>query len=258
MQGQTIREMRAAVPEGQRIYAIGDIHGRDDLLEPLLKAIEEDDAKRGPAEKQLIFLGDYIDRGPSSRQVVDRLVALQKSGAPVRFLCGNHEDILIDFIGPQLFGLNWLRNGGNMTLLSYGVDVTDYLGRDPATIQEGLREAFLAVLPNSHLDFYLGLEEGFAVGGYYFAHAGVRPGVPLDRQHRHDLVWIRHEFLESDEDFGAVIVHGHTPVKRPQIRPNRIGIDTKAWKTGRLTALGLEGEEHWFLTTDPEGGVVLV
>jgi serine/threonine protein phosphatase 1 len=239
------------LPPGLRVYAVGDIHGRDDLLAKLLEMIEEDHARRGECRLLPVFLGDYVDRGPGSRAVIECLAALNARWPDTRFLRGNHEDLLLGFLGEHERGLAWLMNGGVATLASYGVRTDDAwrifmpghrgLGR--------LRAAFIRALPEAHLAFLRDLESAVQIGDYYFVHAGVRPGIPLAEQADEDRLWIRREFLSSREDFGAFVVHGHTPALRPDIRPNRIGIDTLAWETGRLTALGLEGSERWFLNT---------
>lgn len=251
MQAQIIASKTAAMQPGLRVYAIGDIHGRADLLDTLLDAIETDHAGRPPAGRLLIFLGDYVDRGPASREVVERLLALDPAGVKARFLSGNHEQMLLDFLGPAHFGERWIRNGGDMALASYGIALQESREldwSDPREV-ERLRRAVLDVMPESHLRFYTSLEAAIPLGGYFFVHAGVRPGVPLDRQKPQDLFWIRREFLDSIQDFGAMVVHGHTPAPEPEVLPNRINIDTMAWKTGRLTAVGLEGSKQWFLAT---------
>jgi serine/threonine protein phosphatase 1 len=241
----------ASVPEGMRIYAVGDIHGRLDLLDRLLDLIQSDSEARGPAHKQLVFLGDYVDRGSDSRGVVSRLISEPPPGFTRLCLKGNHEAMLLAFLDEPGAGVNWLYNGGNEALLSYGVEqdvIHDafFLGR------AGLAEAnaaFRALLPDDHLLFYRGLERCFHSGGYFFAHAGVRPGVALDSQDENDLIWIRDDFLRHPGDFGAVVVHGHTPARAPEDLYNRIGIDTLAFRTGKLTAVALEGSRRWFIST---------
>jgi serine/threonine protein phosphatase 1 len=234
-----------------RVYAIGDLHGRADLLDVMLELIEEDDAERRPAQTVLIFLGDYIDRGPSSNEVIDRLTSGLPSQFKPVFLKGNHEDLLLTFLSDPYSGLIWLRNGGDATLLSYGIApglVNRAFSLDPSVLKETAFE-FQERLPRGHQNFFTALKLFLRVQDYFFVHAGVKPGIPLDRQATDDLLWIRDEFLDSPSDFGAVVVHGHTPVSSPEDLRNRIGIDTYAWKTGRLTAAGLEGSRRWFLST---------
>ncbi len=241
----------ASVPEGKRIYAVGDIHGRLDLLDRLLNLIENDSKTNGAAETLLVFLGDYVDRGPDSAGVVNRLISGLPGGFTTVFLKGNHEDMLLSFLDEPGTGLSWIHNGGNAALLSYGagLDIIQdayFLGR------AGLLEAnavFRELLPEDHLQFFRSLRPSFQAGGYFFAHAGVKPGVPLGCQDEQDLIWIRDEFLRHRGDFGAVVVHGHTPASAPEDYRNRIGIDTLAFRTGKLTAVALEGSRRWFLST---------
>jgi serine/threonine protein phosphatase 1 len=241
----------ASVPDGMRLYAIGDIHGRADLLEMLIGLIEQDQGQRPRAETELIFLGDYVDRGPGSNDVVARLISGFKTPLNTTLLKGNHEDLLLRFLDDPISGLNWLQNGGDTTLLSYGV-AREIVQRAFWWGQPGLAEAaasFGKLLPVTHRRLYESLKLSHRVGDYFFAHAGVRPRVALNRQREEDLLWIREEFLDCPDDFEAVVVHGHTPVRAPEDRRNRIGIDTYAFQTGRLTAVGLEGTRRWFLST---------
>jgi len=237
----------ASVPESELVYAVGDIHGRSDLLVALLRLIEADAANAQAAKSTLVFLGDYIDRGPDSRGVVDILLDDLPSGFSVHFLKGNHEALLLDFLAHANRLESWLTNGGEATMASYGVDV-DRLKRTGATPAEWWVE-FTSALPAAHLEFFRRLESLVPVGDYLFVHAGVRPGVSLAAQRETDLMWIRDEFLQSTEDFGKLVVHGHTPGHEPVVRPNRIGIDTGAVFTDKLTALKLQGQEREFLST---------
>lgn len=238
-----------SLPPGQLVYAIGDIHGRVDLLTRLLAKIEADAAAAADADrKALVFLGDYIDRGPDSRRVVDVLLDGLPRGFSTHFLKGNHEAMLLDFLLDPATLRQWLANGAATALQSYGVDVSG-LERSGAAA-ELWREAFFSRLPDSHLRFFEELELAVSFGDYFFVHAGVRPGVPLDAQSPTDLLWIRGEFLRSRADFGKIVVHGHTPGPAPDIRANRIGIDTGAVFTNRLTALRLAGAARGFLATD--------
>jgi len=240
-------EMRPATPPGTRIYAVGDIHGRADLLATLHDMIREDAATAARARKVVVYLGDYVDRGPDSRRVVDMLVAEPLEGFERMHLRGNHDAWLMDFLGDEQVGPVWMFNGGNATLLAYGA------GQTEATHGKGritaLQEQLAANLPASHLAFFGSLRDWHIEGDYFFVHAGVRPGVPLDRQSEQDLLWIRDDFLHSDHDFGKVIVHGHTIVREPEITPNRIDVDTGAFASGHLTCLVLDGTERWFLQT---------
>ncbi len=230
------------------MYAVGDIHGRADLLEKLLAQIEVDAKQSNAEQKALVFLGDYLDRGPDSRRVVEMLIDGLPPGFEARFLKGNHEAILLNFLADPTHLEHWLANGAEATLESYGLDF-GRLYRSNATA-ETWRKAFVTALPDTHRRFFGRLELMTSLGDYLFVHAGVRPGVPLDAQDEQDLVWIRGEFLKSDADFGKLVVHGHTPGRAPEIRSNRIGIDTGAVFSGRLTALRLEGSAQSFLSTD--------
>jgi serine/threonine protein phosphatase 1 len=237
------------VPAGHVVYAVGDIHGRADLLALLLDQIKADAAASvGAKKKTLVFVGDYIDRGPESRCVVDLLLGALPTGFDTHFLKGNHEEMMFEFLeDPSSLGY-WLGNGGAATLESYGVDVTG-LRRDAAK-PEAWRDAFLSALPEQHRRFFESLELTASFGDYLFVHAGIRPGVPLKAQNPQDLLWIRGEFLRSEEDFGKVVVHGHTPKDAPEIRANRIGIDTGAFFSNRLTALRLQEGSRRFLQAE--------
>jgi serine/threonine protein phosphatase 1 len=234
-------------PDGTRIYAIGDIHGRDDLLAELLAQIEAD-ATASPVQSNiLVYLGDYVDRGLQSKQVLDRLTGARLAGFEHVFLKGNHEQALLQFLADPAFGKTWKYYGGLETLHSYGVKELTRTD-DPAAFVRA-RENLLEVMPEAHRHFLETLEVSREIGGYFFAHAGVRPGIALHRQIEEDLLWIRDEFVESGASFGKVVVHGHTPNEAVVIRPNRIGIDTGAYMTGVLTALVLEGTERRFIQT---------
>jgi serine/threonine protein phosphatase 1 len=236
----------AHVPAGSRIYAIGDMHGRLDLLERLRMAIVED-AKRHPVERKVVvYLGDYVDRGPVSRGVVDLLARDKLPGFESVFLKGNHEDSMLQFLVDPGVAPAWMTYGGDATLYSYGVRPPD-----PRKIDELLaaQKAFTEALPREHLKFLCALKLVHIEGDYAFVHAGFRTGVPIEFQAPGDMMWIRDEFLGSNADFGKIAVHGHTITDRPEIRPNRIGIDTGAFATGTLTCLVLEGTERRFLAT---------
>lgn len=241
-------EPRAShVPEGQRLYAIGDIHGRDDLLAELLGRIEEDARRAGPAQNILIYLGDYIDRGLQSQQVLERIVAGPPDGFEAIHLKGNHEAAMLEFLRDPAFGRTWKYYGGLETLHSYGIrELT--LSDNPEDFERA-RKHFERALPEAHRRFLETLPLSVAFGDYFFVHAGVRPGVPLERQSEDDLLWIRDEFLESTASFGKVVVHGHTPREDVVFRTNRIGVDTGAYVTGVLTCVVLEGASRRLLQT---------
>jgi serine/threonine protein phosphatase 1 len=231
------------VPEGTRVYCVGDIHGRDDLLGEMAERVEADMEPRSFDHAVTVFLGDYVDRGHGSKRVIERLTRSEWP-TPVTALVGNHEGLLMAFLEDEAVLEAWRKLGGLETLHSYGVDVgLAMAGRDFKAVQA----AFVARFPERHRRFLETLKVSTAIGDYFFCHAGVRPGVPLDRQDRDDLLNIRDPFLSSDTEHGKLVVHGHTPSVRPQVCPNRIGIDTAAYATGRLTCLVLENEERRFL-----------
>jgi len=227
--------------EPQRIYAIGDVHGRLDLLQRAIGAIRRDIAARGPAALT-VTIGDYVDRGPQSRGVLDCLLG-NPFPTPYVALKGNHEDMMEAFLADPAAGPQWFDNGGEETLQSYGIRLRGYALADVEKAREELR----AALPAAHVKFLHALKTSLGRGRYFFCHAGVRPGVPLARQRDEDLLWIREPFLSSEEDFGAIVVHGHTPTHAPEVRPNRIGIDTGAFMSGRLTCVALDEGEPRFL-----------
>jgi serine/threonine protein phosphatase 1 len=234
-----------AVPDGVRVYAIGDIHGRLDLLDRLLRMINEDDAAREPARTELIFLGDLVDRGPDSVGVIERLLALARARR-VRYLMGNHEEVFLRAVGGDLRALRFLvRIGGRETLLSYGVSEQEYRGLDFDELMVLLQEK----VPLSHVAFLSAFENMIEVGDYLFVHAGLRPGVAVEDQKTSDLCWIREDFLSHRDSFGKMVVHGHSITQEIDEQPNRIGIDTGAFASGRLTAIGLESDQRWYLST---------
>jgi diadenosine tetraphosphatase ApaH/serine/threonine PP2A family protein phosphatase len=241
----TIAGRQPSLPQGTRIYAIGDIHGRLDLLEKLLGRIETDLAERPVARPIHVFLGDYIDRGRWSQETIDRLISHGSAHESV-FLRGNHELIAVNCLSDPTRIEQWLRLGGRETLASYGVSSGLFTRR--ARIVEA-QAAFHRALPAAHFRFLASLRNSFACGDYFFAHAGARPHVELSQQSENDLLWIRGEFLSSAHDFGKIIVHGHTPAAAVEIRRNRINIDTGAFATDRLSCLVLEGEELALIDT---------
>lgn len=245
-------KISARIPSGLVAYAIGDVHGRADLLRTLLAGVLEDVAAVG-ARPVLIGLGDYIDRGPGSREVVDLLLQVkQVAGLEAHFLRGNHDQALLDFLDDAEFGPTWGEYGGREALRSYGIDPPQ--GRD-AQAWAVAREAFAAILPAAHLAFFRDLEPRFVLGDYFFAHAGARPGVPLDEQDERDLYWIREPFLSDGRAFDKVVVHGHSADVAIHVDHRRIGVDTGAYATGRLTALRLleDGRSFLFTRSGPNG-----
>ena len=234
------------IPAGRRVYAVGDIHGRLDLLDTLLDAIAADNQGRGPADTLIIFLGDLVDRGPDSRGVVERLIAYSKGPTASRFLMGNHEEVFLRAVDGDIKALRFLiRIGGRATILSYGIGESEYQSLDFEDLAAALKER----VPAEHVAFLSAFEEWVEIGDYLFVHAGVRPGVDLAAQQASDLRWIRDDFLLHRDSFGKLVVHGHSITRDVDLRPNRIGIDTGAYESGRLTAIGLEGTERWFLST---------
>lgn len=250
--GPDTRGPAPAVPDGRRVYAVGDVHGRLDLFEAMIAAIEADDAARGPsATSEVILLGDLIDRGPDSAGVV-AAARDWKGRRNVRILLGNHEEMLLKAFDSEQVLRNFLRWGGRETVLSYVADPGEYHRADLA----GTRALMNASIPQEDLTFISSFEDSIAIGDYLFVHAGVDPNVPLDEQEVSDLRWIREPFLSHAGDFGAVVVHGHTITDDPHVRSNRIGIDTGAFNSGRLTALGLEGSTRWLIQAQDSDGTI--
>ncbi len=237
----------AAAPPGSRIYAVGDIHGRPDLLVALQRRIAADAGDFG-GRKLLVYLGDYIDRGADSRAVLDLLLDQPLPGFETVPLCGNHEQTLLLFLHDLSMGEHWLAYGGVETLLSYDIRVPpgDYMDRNLLRrLQTELRDH----LPARHLSFLRQLKYRHAEGDYLFVHAGVRPGVALARQDDQDLLWIREPFLSSSANFGKLVVHGHTITEQVEFRANRIGIDTGAYYSDRLSCLVLEADRRRVIAT---------
>jgi serine/threonine protein phosphatase 1 len=221
------------LPDGIRVYAVGDIHGRADLLKQVFTLIDADLA-RTPVNRSIeVYLGDYVDRGPHSGDTLDLLIERSHIRESV-FLKGNHEAYLLEVLRDPTKLEDWRQFGGLETLMSYGINP------DAAEQIELIRKLFKA-MPGRHLKFLRSLTPSFVCGDFFFVHAGVRPGIPLKEQQESDLLWIREDFLDSEKNFGKFIVHGHTPVREPDIRPNRINIDTGAYATGNLTLLRIQG-----------------
>jgi serine/threonine protein phosphatase 1 len=238
-----------AVPPGERVYAIGDIHGRRDLFDALVAAIDADDAASGPAKTTVILLGDLIDRGPDSAGVLAAARAWQQQ-RNVRILAGNHEEMFLQCFTDTELMRHFLRFGGRETVLSYPVDRAAFTAADTEEAQALMG----AAVPESDLAFIRGFEDRIVIGDYLFVHAGIRPGVPLEQQEPRDLRWIRGVFTDSRDDHGLLVVHGHTIFETPDIQSNRIGIDTGAYYSGTLTALRLEGVERALLETHENAG----
>jgi serine/threonine protein phosphatase 1 len=231
-------KLKPSLPDGIRIYAVSDVHGCADLLRRVFAAIDLHLSRAGPARALHVFLGDYIDRGPDSRETIDLLIERGRSHESI-FLKGNHEAFLTEVMQDAARLDAWKDYGGFQTLMSYGI--TPSLKPDRAEGDELVRK-LQNTMPFRHQQFFRSLRPSFVCGDFFFVHAGVKPGVPLRRQREEDLLWIRDEFLQSEQDFGKFIVHGHTPVAKPDIRRNRINIDTGAYATGTLTLLTIQGD----------------
>jgi serine/threonine protein phosphatase 1 len=242
----------ATTPPGTRVYAVGDIHGRLDLFEALIRSIEADDVHRPSACTTVILLGDLIDRGPESAGVVSRAREWAQR-RDVRLIMGNHEEMFLDSFTKAGVLRNFMRFGGEETMLSYGIPQHALAEGDSDALQRLLAET----VPEEDRDFLAGFEKMVRLGDYVFVHAGVHPDQPLDRQSGQDCRWIREPFLSHAGDFGGVIVHGHTVTESPEIRANRIGIDTGAYMSGTLTAVGLEGTQRWLIQAcEQESGAI--
>lgn len=244
--------------EDERLYAVGDVHGRLDLLTDMLARIRADLDARPHPRPRIVMLGDYVDRGPDSRGVIDALIALRDGDLPATFLRGNHDAYVLAYLADPLWAdlaFHWLAPnlGGNATLASYGVPDADQY--DP----EATHAAFAAALPPTHRAFIEDCALTLRIGGYLFVHAGIRPGVPLGEQDPQDLIWIREPFLTSAADFGFKVVHGHTIVPQVEHHRNRIAVDTGAVRSGVLSCVVLEGDRVDLLRPDgpaplPVGG----
>lgn len=240
-----------AIPPGERVYAVGDIHGQRDLFDVLIAAIEADDGSREPAMTTIVLLGDLVDRGPDSAGVIAAARALA-ARRKLRILCGNHEEMFLRCFEDTGILRAFLRYGGHETILSYPLDTAKW---NAATLEEA-QEMLPQFVPARDLEFIRSFEDRIVIGDYCFVHAGIAPGTALAEQSLEDLRWIREPFLSHSGDYGFVVVHGHTITDAPVIRSNRIGIDTGAYASGRLTALALEGEARWLLSTQVVDGVV--
>lgn len=248
--GTRAKPAARAVPPDTVVYAIGDIHGRLDKLLALEALVEEDAHRRTAKRRVIVYLGDYVDRGPASQGVVEHLTLTRLRGFDVVHLLGNHERLMLEFLDDPETASPWFASGGLPTLASYGLPAMerkDLTASDILRLQDGLR----SLLPTRHRNFLKNLRLLHREGGFLFVHAGIRPGVALDAQKEDDLIWIRQPFLGSNSDHGFVVVHGHTITGEPEFRPNRIGIDTGAYESGVLTALAIEGGNVAVLQTKP-------
>lgn len=235
-----------SVPKNTRVYCIGDIHGQEDLLKDLHEMILQDSSEYLD-DKVVVYLGDYIDRGLHSKEVVDLLLNQPLVDFKPIYLRGNHEQVLLDFLNVDAnIAMEWFNFGGQATLLSYGVSMTGIpFGEKLNQLQQDLADK----IPTEHLSFYTQLNYSYECGDYFFVHAGVKPKKSLKRQSELDMMWIRNEFLASKFQFKKMIVHGHSIVDQPEQKVNRIAIDTGAYNSGRLTCLVLEGEQRRFIQT---------
>ncbi|MBO9518121.1 MAG: serine/threonine protein phosphatase [Porphyrobacter sp.] len=243
---------QAAIPPGERVYAVGDIHGRLDLFEALVAAIEADDATSGPANTTVILLGDLVDRGPDSAGVI-ALARSWQSKRAVRILGGNHEEMFLRSFNDIETFRHFLRHGGRETVLSFGVDRDQFL---PASLEEA-QALMVEAVPAEDIAYLESFENMITLGDYLFVHAGIDPRVPIAEQRTKDLRWIREPFLSHADSHGAVVVHGHTISEMPEDCGNRIGIDTGAFMSGRLTALVLEGTSRRYIeAVETEAGSI--
>jgi serine/threonine protein phosphatase 1 len=235
------RSVNASAPADTRIYAVGDIHGRADLLNEITARIDDDIRRRPIAHTVEVYLGDYIDRGPDSRTVID-LLAVRLVANRAVCLRGNHEAVMEGFLEDPTILPYWEQLGGMQTLASYGIEL-----HDENETALNLHRRFVDAFPRAHELFMQCLRHQFSCGDFLFVHAGIRPDIPIEHQDINDLIWIRSEFLDSTRKHERFIVHGHTPVPHPDIRHNRINIDTCAWRTGTLTCIAIEGSTILFL-----------
>lgn len=233
-----------AIPDGRRVYAIGDIHGRDDLFAELIGLIRADNTACREAEVTVVLLGDLVDRGPQSSEVVERAIRLKEEFPDTRLLIGNHEECFLAALTGDVRRLRYfMRIGGDATVRSYWKDDASFVISSFEDVSEQLRDK----VPAEHVHFLRGGEDIIEIGDYIFVHAGIRPGVSIEKQSLGDLRWIRDDFLDDERDHGAMIVHGHTICDDIDEWPNRIGIDTGAYRSGVLTAIILEGVERRYL-----------
>jgi serine/threonine protein phosphatase 1 len=246
-----IHFLDARAPEGVRLYAIGDVHGRLDLLAAMHRRIKAEIELHQPADWRVIHLGDYVDRGPDSKGVIDLLIEARASDPRYLMLAGNHDIGFLDFLDvPDPDGL-FMTNGGSQTAQSYGVALAEagsaWFGRSDSALRQG-HATLVEAVPRSHIDFLQSLAFSVMLGDFFFCHAGVRPGVPLEQQVPQDLIWIRDVFHNHAGLYPKIVVHGHTPVPEAEVKANRVNVDTLAWQSGNLTALVVDGAEKNILT----------
>ncbi|MFZ1741931.1 MAG: metallophosphoesterase family protein [Pontixanthobacter sp.] len=244
-----------SVPVGQRVYVIGDIHGRLDLLDALVRAIETDDQQSAKAETTIIFLGDLVDRGPQSAGVI-KLAMLWQEYRNIRFLTGNHEEMFLDAFKDVEVMRHFLKHGGRETILSYGVTPKQF---NKASIED-LQVLMQEHVPKGDRKFLKSFENMIEIGDYMFVHAGINPKRAMDEQKPRELRWIRDPFLNHRDSHSHIIVHGHTITEGIDEKNNRIGIDTGAYRSGKLTALVLEGDKRRYIQTveKKKGGIKIV
>ncbi len=249
------REKRSSsaysLPPRLRVYAVGDIHGRADCLRELQAVIVEHAADDRGFKNIIVYLGDYLDRGPCVRETLDELIDRSLSGFDSIHLMGNHERMLLDFLDDPAVLKFWLDNGGMATLLSYGVKVSAGTSIEFA---DDLRNKLKSAIPGSHIEFLRNLKLYYKAGDYIFVHAGIRPGVPLEEQDESGMLWIGEEFSEFEGDHGSRVVYGHSVQSKPLVKPNRIGVDAGAYATGILTCAVLEGDRVQFLSNRHAAG----
>lgn len=244
------RSSQPSGPKGRRAYAVGDVHGRLDLLERLLARIEAEIADQPKCKASIVFLGDLIDRGPQSAQVIERLRTYSLQGVSMHFVMGNHEEVMLRVLSGDTDLLkSWLKFGGAETLRSYGLEPKRLSAIPAVEAVAQLKDSIAA----SHIAFLEGFADSISFGTYLFVHAGIRPGIDLSEQSQSDLRWIREPFLEDTTDHGFVVVHGHTITNNVEVAPNRIAIDTGAYCTGTLTALAIEERKRWLIQTSEIG-----
>jgi serine/threonine protein phosphatase 1 len=244
---------RPAVPQGERYYVIGDIHGRRDLFHALIEAVEEDDRNAGIARTTVVLLGDLVDRGPDSAGVIE-LAMDWRARRRVELLAGNHEEMFLEAFDDEGVLRHFLRHGGRQTVLSYGVPRDQY---EAATLAD-LQAIMARVVPHAHRGFLGAARDHLIAGDYLFVHAGIAPNVPLEEQKTHHLRWIREPFLDHDAPHEHFVVHGHTITEDIDVRSNRLGIDTGAYRTGRLTSLVLEGQGRRFIQAVETDGAIVI
>lgn len=253
----TAKKSSSAVPDGERYYVMGDVHGRCDLFDELALAIEADVLESGGGEEAcastVVLLGDLVDRGPDSAGVV-RLAREWQTRRRVRCLAGNHEEMFLESFADTKVLRHFVKHGGRETIMSYGLDRRQY---DALEIQE-LQDAMHRIVPQADRDFLAGFEDMIVIGDYVLVHAGIDPARAIDEQERSDLLWIRERFLRSIEPFSHVVVHGHTIFEKVEDRGHRIGIDTGAFRTGVLTALVLEGTQRRYIQAIEQDGTISI